>query len=64
MTGLDAWARALLRCPACGSVLRDLLGARGEPTLACEGPEPHTFPVRGGIPVLLVDEMVTGPAGE
>ncbi len=58
MSSLDDWARALLRCPACGAEL-DVDGAAA---LVCRAPERHTFPVRDGIPVLLVDEMLTGPA--
>ena len=64
MTGLDPWARALLRCPACGASLTDAIDAAGAPTLACDDPQRHTYPVREGIPVLLLDEMVTGPVGE
>ncbi len=64
MSGLESWARALLRCPACGAVLSDAADAHGSPTLVCDAPEHHAYPVRDGIPVLLVDEMVTGPVGE
>ncbi len=64
MSDLEAWARGLLRCPSCGATLRDVLAATGAPTLACEGAEVHVFPVREGIPVLLIDEMLTGPVGE
>lgn len=64
MSGIDAWAREILRCPACGAALSDAAGPSGSPTLACDAPEHHTYPVREGIPVLLLDEMVTGPVGE
>lgn len=63
MSALDDWARALLRCPACGAPLDDV-DAEGAPMLVCQAPEHHAFPVRDGIPVLLVDEMVTGPVGD
>ncbi|WP_372593287.1 Trm112 family protein [Actinotalea sp.] len=60
MSRLDAWARGLLRCPACGATLLD---ADGGTVLACEGPQVHRFPVRDGIPVLLLGEMVTDESG-
>lgn len=56
MTALEPWVREILRCPACGSTLRDLPEA-----LACEAPSCGlVYPVRDQIPVLLVDEA--GPA--
>lgn len=59
---LPEWVRAILRCPACGSELRDGTRPDGAPELVCTG---HTcalaYPVRDGIPVLLVDEAY--PAG-
>ena len=64
MTGLDGWARELLRCPVCGATLSDSTTAGGDSTLVCDGAEPHAFPVRDGIPVLLVDELLTRPVGE
>ena len=54
---LPDWAREILRCPACGSPLRDGAGPDGAPELVCTGDTcALAYPVRGGIPVLLVDE--------
>ena len=64
MTDIDGWARDLLRCPICGATLSDGTTAGGSPTLVCDGAEPHAFPVRDGIPVLLADEVLPGPVGE
>lgn len=56
MTALEPWVREILRCPACGSTLRDLPEA-----LACEAPSCGlVYPVRDQIPVLLVDEATAG----
>jgi hypothetical protein len=54
MTSLPGWARDLLRCPACHAELVDLAGAEGA-QLRCTGCG-RAYPVRDGIPVLLVDE--------
>ena len=64
MSGLESWARALLRCPACGAALSDTVDATGAATLTCDESGAHVFPVRAGIPVLLVDEILAAPAGE
>lgn len=59
---LPAWAREILRCPACRSPLRDGVRPDGEPELVCTGEAcALAYPVRDGIPVLLVDEAY--PAG-
>ncbi|HMO10074.1 MAG TPA: Trm112 family protein [Actinotalea sp.] len=51
MTGLPAWARELLRCPACHGELVD--GVHGA-SLRCSECA-AVYPVRDGVPVLLVD---------
>jgi len=54
---VDPWVRAILRCPATGAELVDGVGPDGSPELwstAAEGA--LAYPVRGGIPVLLVDD--------
>ena len=54
---LPAWVRDLLRGPACGSPLRDGTRPDGAPELACTGEAcALAYPVRDGIPVLLVEE--------
>ena len=56
---LEPWARELLRCPATGATLVDGVGPDGEPTLVSTDPDnPLAYPVRDGIPVLLVTEGV------
>lgn len=58
MTALEPWVREILRCPACGSTLRDLPEA-----LACGAPSCGlVYPVRDQIPVLLVDEAAPASA--
>lgn len=54
MTAVPGWARDLLRCPACHAVLAD---AEAGTRLACTGCG-LVYPVRDGVPVLLVDEAV------
>lgn len=55
---LPGWARDVLRCPACGGSLADGDG----PTLACLTPScRRVYPVRDGVPVLLVDEAIQRP---
>lgn len=52
---LEPWVRAILRCPACGGTLAD----RGAEQLVCTASACGlAYPVRSGIPVLLVDEAV------
>ena len=56
-TSLEPWARALLRCPVTGATLVDGVGPDGQPELVSTDPDrPLAYPVRNGIPVLLVDE--------
>lgn len=55
--GLEPWIREILRCPACGSTLWDGVRPDGGPELVCTGDACGlAYAVRGGIPVLLVDE--------
>ncbi len=62
MTGPDPWVRDALRCPACRSPLRDSTRPDGAPELTCTGEAcALAYPVRDGVPVLLVDEAY--PAG-
>lgn len=54
---VEPWVREILRCPATGAELIDGVGPDGSPELwstAAEGP--LAYPVRDGIPVLLVDD--------
>lgn len=54
---LEPWVREILRCPVTGAALTDGVGPDGEPELHSTAAErPLAYPVRGGIPVLLVDE--------
>lgn len=56
---LDPWVRDILRCPSCGSTLADGAAVDGSPQLVCEGRTcALAYPVRDGIPVLLIDEAV------
>jgi hypothetical protein len=56
-SGLQPWARDLLRCPVTGATLIDGTSPDGEPELVSTDPEhPLAYPVRDGIPVLLVAE--------
>ncbi len=51
---LDPLLLELLRCPAC----RAELEAPGDDELSCTGCA-RAYPIRGGVPVLLVDEART-----
>ena len=55
--GLEPWVRDILRCPGCGSTLRAGTRPDGAPELVCTGKTcALAYPVRDGIPVLLLDE--------
>jgi len=54
---LPGWLRDVLRCPACHGELADAPADGSALTcLACG----RTYPVRDGVPVLLVDEATGG----
>lgn len=62
---IEPWVRDILRCPACGSTLRDNVDIDGELELVCtDAACRHAFPVRDGIPVLLTDELGAPTASE
>jgi len=54
---LDPWVRSILRCPVSGAELVDGAGPLGEPELhSTASSDPLAYPVRDGIPVLLVED--------
>jgi uncharacterized protein YbaR (Trm112 family) len=57
MVTLESWVLELLACPACKSALRPVDDAE---ELACTNASCGlVYPVRDGVPVLLVDEART-----
>ena len=44
---------AIMQCPACAG---DLAERRDPPALVCQGECGRAYPVRDGIPVMLIDE--------
>lgn len=60
---IEPWVRDILRCPVGRHRLLDDVDESGEPVLVCEPdcPAPGSrrhYPVREGIPVLLVQDSV------
>ncbi|MGW1200590.1 Trm112 family protein [Streptomyces sp. NPDC002536] len=54
---LEAGLLEILACPACHAPLREENAAEETPELVCESQScALAYPVRDGIPVLLVDE--------
>ncbi|SDD57738.1 hypothetical protein SAMN05216410_3552 [Sanguibacter gelidistatuariae] len=54
---LDPWVREILRCPVSGATLVDGVGPNGQAELHSTAElNPLAYPVRDGIPVLLVDD--------
>lgn len=54
-TSIEPWLREILRCPACQGELADSSGPGGA-ELLCTGKCGYAYPIRDGIPVLLIDE--------
>ena len=60
MTELDPALLAILVCPACHGDLEVTDSEQRGRELACRGECRRAYPVRDGIPVLLVDEARQG----
>ena len=60
MTELDPALLAILVCPACHGDLEVTEAEQHGQELACRGECRRAYPVRDGIPVLLVDEARQG----
>ena len=53
---IEPWLREILRCPACGSELRDEV-SEGGPELVCTSDSCGlAYRIEDGVPVLLIDE--------
>ena len=55
---LDKELREIIRCPACGTFAAEDLEAGQPQQLTCTGCG-NVYPVRDGVPILLVDEART-----
>jgi len=54
---IEPWVAQILRCPVTGAELVEGTGPNGEPELHSTATENRlAYPVRDGIPVLLVDD--------
>lgn len=63
---IEPWLREILRCPATRSPLRDDVDAQGNPVLVATERDAERggrlqYPIRDGIPVLLVDDATVLP---
>ena len=57
--GLDAWLVEILRCPSCGGEVTPLPDAAQPNEFRCAA-ENLAYPVRDGIPVMLVEQAAAG----
>lgn len=63
---IDPWLREILRCPVTHSELVDAVDDDGAPVLVSTDVDAERggrlqYPIRDGIPVLLVDEAIVLP---